>query len=255
MSAFNVQVEKLLNHVASVTDPLVDVSFADSFKGLPDDFENAFVSRDAGRFSACLARVSRQLDRSLPRINDRIVQHVSERRLEELLQSLATIYEMIADGDYDEAAAELLDAFRSGIQTLMELDRSIRERVDDHKTLQDAEMDLQQMMGYGEPTLNDISYNWPRVETWVGSLKLQDRYEKLLDFFHQLRDKLSGDLSIRDDHYEDEVQWKFVRFVHETRVAFNKLDSDLLAMCNRLKPHGDELQQVLNRMQSDDAQL
>lgn len=109
------------------------------------------------------------------------------------------------------------------------------------------------MIRLGQPTLYDISIHWRRVDRWIQKLKLTDRYEKLLKSYQQLCQQLSDDRSVRDGQFEESVKWNFNGFFHETRKAFNKLDIDLLAICNKLKPHGDELQQILNRMQTDDA--
>lgn len=254
-SALGEQIEKLLNRAAAVTDELVDVTFADSFKEFPDELDDAVQARDARRFLAYLAQVSRQLDRSLPKVNDRIVQHVKERQLEVLVNSLLKVYEDVADVEFDDDTTALLKGFRAGIDTLTELDQSIRERVDDHYTLQEAEMDFQQMIRSGEPTYYDISIHWSRVGNWIRKLKLVDRYEKLLRSYDEICQRLNDDRTIRDDQFEDAVKWSFNGFVHETRKAFNKLDIDLLAICKKLKPHGDELQQILHRMQSDDARI
>ncbi|MEX1027236.1 MAG: TIR domain-containing protein [Candidatus Paceibacterota bacterium] len=257
-SALCEQIDKLLSRAAAVRDEFVDASFVDSFRGFSDELDDAIQSRDARRFLSYLTQISRQLDRSLPRMNDRIVQHIKERRLGDLVQSLEEVYHQVVgdedDGmEFDDDTTALLDGFRSGIETLVELDCSIRERVDDHSTLQEAEMDFQQMIRSGEPTFYDISMHWNRVSAWIRDLKLTDRYQRLLKSFDQLSEQLNDDRSIRDDQFEDAVKWNFAGFVHETRKAFNKLDIDLLAICKGLKPHGDGLQQILNRMHSDDA--
>ena len=74
--------------------------------------------------------------------HDRIVQHVKERRLRDLVQNLQTVYELVADIDFDDVVIGLLQLFRSTIERLVELEKDIQEQVDDHEVFQNMEITL-----------------------------------------------------------------------------------------------------------------
>lgn len=255
-SMLSLHLEILFSRADSVGGELVDVAFVDFFRCFPNNLNLAIQSRDQRCLASILVAIGRLLDRSLPKINDRIFRHVREQFLGSLANGLQEVYEAIhCDGHFcfDADTTALIDSFREGIARLTELDCCISELANDHFILQEAEVEFQQMIRGGEPTYYDIALHWERVVTWVSKLKLVDRYKKLLELFEQLTNRLRDDNAIRDDQFEEFVKWDFNGFVDETRMAFNKLDCDLLDVCKEVKPHGDEIQQVLNRMRNDDT--
>ena len=240
--------EGLTNFSETVPKNLVEVGWVRPMKPISDSIFSALKSRDIGRLRSYANWLSRQLDGLLPNINGRIVQRLKKQKLSEVF---CAIYHLVDDIEFDEDAGGLVDRFKSKIQELTELETVIELKVLDHETLQLADSSLLLCNPGNDPTLFDIATHWNHVEDFVKTLKLNERYAKLLECSQQLTDQLNN-ITVRDDSFAESVKWTFGDFCNEMKKAFNKLDIDLLADCGKLKPCSDELLGLIRRMQSND---
>ncbi|MFG0261528.1 MAG: hypothetical protein ACF788_03980, partial [Novipirellula sp. JB048] len=249
------KVAALVNYAASIRDSSVNTSFVDAFTELPELLLGSAQAHDSRRFAADFRELSTQVERNLPVMNDRIVGHVKNWPVERLVDALQDLYESVADVEFDENTSLALGQFRAGIDTLVELRGSILQMVEDHDTMQDADMDFQQLNRQGEPTLYDIDRIWGRVKRWTGKLILRERYANVLTLMERISQHLDDPQTVRDDRFENMVTGEFSELVDETNIAFHKLDIDLRDICNKLNPHGVELQNIIDRMQQHDPQF
>lgn len=229
---------------------LVDITFLATFPKLSEDVEADFSSRNARGCSLSIRRIERQISLSLPRVNDRVLQHVRNRRLRDLVEQLNAIYELVGDIEFDSDVNELLDQFKETIAELVELEKKIQEEADDHGTLQNAEDYMHVCEPSTDPSFDDIQRYWAKFGEFVAALKLTERYGELRQRCQRMSDQLRDNKTVRGEGFEDTVKWDFSDFVFEMRRSFNKLDIDLLADCGDLKPRSDKLNDIFKRMQA-----
>lgn len=248
ISALCEKLEYLVSRAEATPRELADVNFIEPLKGVADDIFAAFQSRDTGRLTEYVDFVSRLIHRSLPLVNDRIVQEVKGRQLGD---TVVGIYTMVQDIEFEEDVSLLLDRFKAKIDELVALDADIQMKVRDHSELQSAEGRLLLCNPFGNPTYSQIAHNWPRVAGYIDNLKVAGRYDRLRAYSQRLSEQLAS-VAVRDDAFAQSVQEAFAMFCYEMKKAFNKLDIDLLADCGKLKPRSDELHQLLRRMQGNE---
>ncbi len=246
------KLQHLVANLAAIDPELVDVKrIHRSFEGLAEELKRSHRSCDARKLRDNMNRLSVFIDRFLPQANSQIVAQVKQRRVTDLVEKLGRIYELVADIEFDEAASGLLEQFRRNIEGLVELEETIQQRVDDHETLQDAEVELNLCSPEDEPSIDDIQRNWPRVEHLIDDLKLTQRYDELLKYAGELKQLFGNTEHVRNDEFERTVKRTFEYFVEEMSESFNRLDKDLLTDCGKLKPQSDELKNLLDRMQDN----
>lgn len=229
---------------------LVDVTFLAPFHKLNDDVEAGIKSHDVRACGISIRGIERQTYVSLSRVNDRVLQHVRNRRLRDLVEQLEAIYDLVGDIEFDHDVNELLDQFKETIAELVELEKKIQEEADDHGTMQAADDYMHICDPSDDPPFNDIHCYWPRFQEFVAALKLTHRYGELIQRCQQLSDRLNDAKTVRGEGFEETIKWDFGDFISEMRKSFNKLDIDLLADCGELKPRSDKLNDIFKRMQA-----
>jgi len=205
------------------------------------ELRSAVEQSDLALLSGATDRIEDVLGSVPWQINARLVEVAGGLPLKALLQNLTAVRERLEGLDLDPGAARQCAVFVQGVVALAQIDVHLARLVDDHNTFQEIDNELRRIEAGLDSDVRALVLAWPDLRI----LQQQVCDRNAADWatkFSASGAELERALDAQDSAHTTLIFW---RYRGQAGQGFNRIDADLLALCEELQRIGRSLEFVL----------
>jgi hypothetical protein len=235
-------VDKLLNCACQVSVAEARSLFVGALEHARTDLDTAIKQRRPALLEQAIQRVGMVLGRELSRINTLLVDAARDLHLEGLIPILQNVQGHMAELHAGvQIAAQDVEVFHRGVETLMRLSERLNVLTATHDTFQEIDDALRWVEAVLDQDVSELERTWPDLK-----LKMQGLRDE-----HQSGwvDQLTATGVILEDALvagqTAAIKEAFLDYRSQINRSFNRIDQDLRTVCGALRDAGDDLAPIL----------
>lgn len=232
-------IHDLLITAQSAIPVLGDISWLPQLNIIRVELHSALEQFDLLLLKRATQRLQRLLRREPSRINTRLVAAVNALRLDSLLSILEQIQVTLYQAQIDVKG---MDQYNKGITALADLHIRLRNQVTAHDRWQELDDELLRVEGTWSLDNSELKLAWPDLsllgQSLYGSSK-EDWAVTLMQTSTELEEALALGVLPR-------IQQRFYQYRSQTNRRFQRIDKELLSLCNELHKIAESLDIILD---------
>lgn len=227
--------------VAGAGPAAADALWTKRLDRLGEELREALDGQDATALKRVLLRMNDVVGRELSRMNAALVTAARSLRLAQLIAALTVVRDQLSPRLTAPAIRRQFDLFAAGVGDMSRLSERLSALVSIHDTFQEVDDELRRVKDLLAQDVGELIFAWEDIRALAVSL-CQNNPASWALRLEENREQLDAAVAANEPI---KIRRAFRTFYHHAAIGFNKVDHDLLDVCNELQQIGRPAQAVL----------